>query len=279
MLYYIFFILYPLASSFYYAVHSIQPMQGQLVTTFVGLENFRALFDDQIFLQAVRNTLIWGVVGPVIGVATATVLAFLIYFEVPFYRFYRAAWFLPALVSGVIVGIVFRWVFNYDWGLLNTGLRAVGLNMLALNWLGRLDTPLWVVIGVHHWATFGISMVLLLGGLSTIPGEVVEAAYVDGASKVQAVWHVMLPILRPTFVTVFILSFIGKMNAFHVVWVLTNGGPLHASETVATYVQKRAFGWSSLDLGYPSAMAVVWFGVIMISVGLINRWLQRRMDV
>ena len=178
---------------------------------------------------------------------------------------------MPRLVSSVIVGLVFRWIFNVDWGLLNATLRAIGLDSLALNWLARRDTPLWVVIFVHWWGTFGYSFILLLAGLSAIPQELIEAAYIDGASTVQAALRVILPLLRPTFITVLILSFMGKMRAFDVVWVLTKGGPMHFSETVATYVQKRAFGWGSLDLGYPSAMSVVWFGTVMICVGLIRR--------
>jgi ABC-type sugar transport system permease subunit len=135
-----------------------------------------------------------------------------------------------------------------------------------------------VVIFVHFWATFGFSFVLLLAGLSPIPTERLAAAHIAGATRPQAIWHVMLPLLRPTVVTVLILSFIGKMNAFNVVWALTNGGPLHFSETVATYVQKRAFGWTSLDLGYPSAIAVAWFSVTVVGVGIISRWLRTRVE-
>jgi multiple sugar transport system permease protein/raffinose/stachyose/melibiose transport system permease protein len=162
--------------------------------------------------------------------------------------------------------------------LVNVALRAVGLGQLALNWLGRADTPLGVVIFVHFWATFGFTFVLLLAGLSAIPSELQEAAQIDGASRRQVIRHVLLPLLRPTIVTAMILSFIGKMNAFNVVWVLTNGGPLHFSETVATYVQKRAFNWNTLELGYPSAIAVVWFGVLVIGIGLISRWLRGRIE-
>jgi len=279
MVYYAIFVIYPLLATFYYSLHNISPVGGKVVTTFVGIENYRNLLTDDIFVsKAVRNTLLWGLVGPTIEMLTATTLAFLVYFKVPLHRFYRTAWFTPILVSGVIVGLVFRWIFNVDWGLLNVTLRAIGLDALALNWLGRRDTPIWVVIFVHYWSTFGYSFVLLLAGLTAIPGELVEAARIDGASTVQAVFKVMLPLLRPTFVTVLILSFMGKMRAFNVVWVLTNGGPIHFSETVATYVQKRAFGWGSLDLGYPSAMAVVWFGVVMVGVRLINRWLMRQVE-
>jgi ABC-type sugar transport system permease subunit len=276
MVYYAIFVIYPLFATFYYSLHNISPVAGKVVTTFVGLQNFKDLFSDKIFIRAVRNTATWGIAGPTLEMITATTLAVVVYFKVPLHKFYRTAWFTPFLVTGVIVGLVFRWMFNVDWGLLNATLRLIGLDALALNWLGRKDTPLWVVIIVHWWATFGYSFILLLAGLTAIPHELIEAAYIDGASTVQAALRVLLPLLRPTFVTVLILSFMGKMRAFDVVWVLTHGGPMHFSETVATYVQKRAFGWGSLDLGYPSAMAVVWFGVVMVSVGLITRLLQSR---
>jgi len=278
MIFYAAFVLYPLIATLYYSVHTVEPVQGKLVTTFVGLENFKSLLSDDIFFLSVKNTLLWAIAGPVVEMLTATTLAFLVYFKTPLHRFYRVAWFTPMLVSGVIVGLVFRWIFNYDWGLLNSTLRAIGLDQFALNWLGRRDTPIWVVIFVHYWATFGYSFILLLAGLTAIPEELLDAAKVDGANTLQAVWRVMLPLLRPTFLTVLILSFMGKMRAFHVVWVLTSGGPMHFSETVATYVQKRAFGWRTLDLGYPSAIAVFWFGVVMIGVALLNRWLRSRMD-
>lgn len=272
------FIVYPVLASFYYSLHTMEPTGGQIVTSFVGLKNFEQLLRDPIFGRSVANTLIWATVGPALEMFTATLLALLVYFRVPLFRFYRVAWFTPFLVSGVIVGLVFRWIFNYDWGLLNTFLRAISLDVLAVNWLGRRDTALGVVIFVHFWATFGYSFVLLLAGLTAIPEELIEAARIDGANTRQAVWQIMLPILKPTFVTVLILSLIGKMQAFHVVWVLTNGGPLYSSETVATYVQKRAFAWNTLDLGYPSAMSVVWFGVVMVAVALVSRWLRSRMD-
>lgn len=279
MVFYAVFVLYPLAATVYYSFHTIAPIEGKLVTSFVGFENFSNLFTDQIFIQSVKNTLLWSVAGPIIEMATALALAFLVYFRAPLHRFYRVAWFTPMLVSGVIVGLVFRWIFNFDWGLLNVTLRTIGLDQLALNWLGRRDTPIWVVIFVHYWSTFGYSFILLLAGLTAIPEELIDAAKIDGASLLQAIGKIMLPLLQPTFVTVLILSFMGKMRAFHIVWVLTNGGPMHFSETVATYVQKRAFAWRTLDLGYPSAIAVVWFGVVMIGVALINRWMRSRYQI
>ncbi len=243
--------------------------------TFVGLDNYKALLDDSIFRTAMQNTITWGIIGPVIEVVFSTGLALLVFFKVPFYKFFRTAWFTPMLVSGVIVGLVFRWIFNNEWGLINTALRGIGLDALAVNWLGRRDTPLGVVIFVQFWATFGFSFVLVLAGLSAIPNDLIEAARVDGAKVRQIITHIILPMLRPTLITVTLLSFMGKMKAFNVVWVLTGGGPLHASETVATYVQKRAFAWRTFDLGYPSAIAVFWFGIVLVGVVLLNYLLKR----
>jgi ABC-type sugar transport system permease subunit len=277
MIYYCIFTIYPFIASLYYSVTMITPVAGKLTVSFVGLQNYISILsNDLVFRQAVRNSLTWAVAGPALEMTTATVLAVIVYFKVPLHRFYRVAWFSPVLVSGVIVGLIFRWIFDYDWGLLDSGLRAVGLDRFALNWLGRLDTPIWVVIFVHLWATVGYSFVLLQAGLSAIPLDLMEAAYIDGASRARAVWHVLLPLLRPTWATVLILSVIGKLHAFNVVWALTNGGPMHASETVATYIQKRAFGWNTLDLGYPAAMSVVWFVVVLICVFVLRRWLQSR---
>jgi len=276
MIFYALFILYPVVATVYNSFHTIEASMGQVTTTYVGVDNYLALADDRIFHQAVQNTLIWATVGPLIELVTAIGLALLVYFKVPFFRFYRVAWFTPMLVSGVIVGLVWRWIFNFDWGLLNVGLRSLGLDEFALNWLGRRDTPLAAVIFVHFWSTFGFSFILVLAGLSTISDDLIEAARVDGASTFRIIWNILLPLLRPILVTVTLLSFMGKMRAFNVVWVLTGGGPLHFSETVATYVQKRAFQWRTIDLGYPSAMAVLWFGIVLIAVALLNRWLSNR---
>lgn len=274
MIFYGLFSLYPIGATLYYSLHKVVPSAGTVVTLYVGLDNFRQMFTDEIFLQAIRNTATWGVVGPAIELLASTTLALIIFFKVPLHRFFRSTWFLPVLVSGVIVGLVFRWIFNYEWGLINSFLRLIHLDQLALNWLGRRDTPLWVVIFVHWWATFGNSFILLLAGLTTISQEVVEAAYIDGANRFQLILRILLPLLKPTIITVLILSFMGKMRAFDVVWVLTNGGPMHFSETVATYVQKRAFYWNSIDMGYPASIAVFWSAVVLVSVVLIRKVLK-----
>ncbi len=276
LLYYGIFIVYPVLSTVVNAFHTIQPQRGRLVTTFVGLRNFRELLKDEIFSMSVRHTLIWAVVGPIIEMITAVTLAFIVYFRVPFSKVYRIAWFSPLLVQGVIVGLIYRWIFNNEWGLLNTFLTGVGLGSLATNWLGTPGVVLGCVIFAHYWATFGFSFVLILMGLSTVEEELLDSAAIDGANRRQVSLRILLPLITPVFFTAIMLSFLGKMRSFNIVWVLTRGGPMHLSETVATYVQKRAFQWNTLDLGYPSAIALMWFGVVMVIIALASRWFRRQ---
>lgn len=277
-MFYAAFIIYPLIQTMFNGFLEIYPEITGLRIQFVGLKNFKLLWEDEIFHKAVLNTLIWATVGPSLEMFVATFLALIVYFKVPWSSFYRVAWFSPMLVTGVIVGLIFKWVFNAEWGLVNTLLRTIGLGVLAINWLGNLHTPLWVVIAVHFWNTFGYSFVILLAGLSGVPEELKESASLDGANRWTLCTRILLPIIFPVFSTTLMLSFLGKMRAFHVVWVLTEGGPMHASETVATYIQKRAFQWGTLDLGYPSAIAVVWFIVVVVGVYFIQQWVRKKVE-
>jgi len=266
---------YPAARTFYNSLHVIKP-RGEDV--FIGFENFVTLFtDDAIFTQAVINTMIWAGVAPFIDVGVGLVLALFLYAKIPFGRFFRVAWFTPVLISYVVVGIIWMWIYNYDWGILNATLRAVGLGDLAQPWLGSPDTALWAVMFTHTWKWAGFNMVVCLAALSALPREVLEAGELDNCGWVRRSVYIAVPMIRPTLVNLLILSLIGKMKVFDLVWIMTQGGPLWATETVSTYVYKRAFNWSTFDLGYPSAIAVIWFVVVLAFV-LTLKWLFRQRD-
>lgn len=274
LLIYLAFTAYPVARTFYNAVHIIRPRGSDV---FVGLDHFYSLFtNDALFTKAVTNTMIWAGVAPVLDVGVGLVLAFALYSQVPFARFFRVAWFTPVLISYVVVGILWMWIYNYDWGLLNAFLRAVGLESWAHAWIGSPDTALWAIIFTHTWKWAGFNMVVCLAALSALPREVLEAAALDSCNWLKRFWFVMIPMIRPTLVNLLILSLIGKMKVFDLVWIMTQGGPLWSTETVSTYVYKRAFNWSTFDLGYPSAIAVVWFVVVLVFVlGLKVAFRQR----
>ena len=208
--------------------------------------------------------------------AGGLVLALLLYTGVPFARFYRVVWFTPVLMSYVVVGIIWVWIYDYDWGVVNLILRAVGLGSLEHSWLGDPSTALWAVLVTHLWKWLGFNMIVCLAALHALPKDVLGAAELDHCGWWAKLFHIIIPMLRPTLVNLLILSLIGKMMVFDLVWIMTGGGPLWSSETVSTYVYKRAFDWNTFDLGYPSAIAVLWFLIILVFVALAAAVFRQR---
>ncbi len=240
----------------------------------VGLANYAQLWADATFWRAVGNTVVWSVAAPVLDVATGLLLALCLYARIPFARFFRVAWFTPVLLSYVVVAILWMWIYNYDWGAVNLLLRAAGLGALASSWLGNPHLALAALIFTDLWKWAGFNMVVCLAALHSLPSEVLEAAELDNCGWGAKLVHVILPLLRPTLLNLYILAFIGKMKVFDLVWIMTGGGPLWSTETVSTYVFKRAFNWNTFDLGYPSAIATVWFVVVVGAVLVLNRVLR-----
>ena len=253
----------PVLRTFYNSTHLVVPNRA---AEWVGFTHYIELWTDRIFWKAVGNTLTWAGAAPLLEVAIATLLALALYAKVPFARFLRVAWFTPVLMSYVVVGILWMWIYNFEWGALNTFLRFIGLGELAQAWLAQPDTALPSLIAVTTWMWTGFNMVVILAAMSSLPSEVLEAAELDNCGWFAKLWFVILPLIRPTLLNLIVLSFIGKMKIFDLVWVTTQGNPLWATETVSTYVYKRAFQWNTFDLGYPSAIAVVWFVIVMVGV-------------
>ncbi len=149
---------------------------------------------------------------------------------------------------------------------MNLVLRWLGLGQLEHSWLGDPHTALWAVLVTHLWKWLGFNMIICLAALYALPDEVLGAAELDNCGWWAKLVYIIIPMLRPTLVNLLVLSFIGKMMVFDLVWIMTGGGPLWSTETVSTYVYKRAFDWNTFDLGYPSAIAVLWFFMILIFV-------------
>ena len=183
--------------------------------------------------------------------------------------FFAVAATAAALVFGlsfVVVGIIWMWIFNYDWGAINMILRAIGLDNLAMSWLGDPSIALPALIMVTTWMWTGFNMVVLLAALHSLPSEVLEASELDNCNWLKKLWFVIIPLIRPTILNLIVLSFVGKMKIFDLVWIMTKGGPLWSTETVSTYVYKRAFEWNTFDLGYPCSIASVWFFIVLAGV-------------
>lgn len=274
LLVYAAFTAYPVFRTFYNSVLHVTDISS---SEYVGFANFVELARDETFWAAVTNTMIWSLVAPLLDVATGLLLAICLYAGVPFARFFRIAWFTPVLLSYVVVAIMWMWIYNYDWGVVNNLLRFVGLDSLAASWIGDPRFALGSVIVTHAWKWAGFNMVVCLAALHSLPSEVLEAAELDHCGWWRKLVFIIVPMLRPTLLNLLILAFIGKMKVFDLVWIMTQGGPLWATETVSTYVYKRAFNWNTFDLGYPSAIAVVWFVVVLAFVAGLT-WLFRQRD-
>jgi len=268
------FIVYPVLRTFYNSVHVIKPHN---VAEYVGFANFAVLLKtDPVFWKAVGNTAIFAVFGTLADVVGGLLLALCLFVRVPLARVWRVVWFTPVLMSYVVVGIIWVWIYDYDWGLANIVLHWLGLGAYEQSWLGNPKTALWAVLVTHLWKWLGFNMIISLAALYAIPTEVLGAAELDNCGWLAKLVHVIVPMLRPTLVNLLVLSFIGKMMIFDLVWIMTGGGPLWSTETVSTYVYKRAFDWNTFDLGYPSAIAVLWSLIILLFVALMTRLLGQR---
>lgn len=263
---------YPAFRTLWNSFHEVLPRRE----TFIGLANYAELARDEIYWKAVQNTFVWAFASPLIEVSVALLLALALYAKVPGARFFRIAWFTPVLMSYIVVGILWAWIYNYDWGPINVALRFVGLDGLARPWLGDPDTALPALIFVTSWMWVGFNMVVLLAALHSLPREVIEAAELDNCGWGGKLVFVILPMVRATVLNLVILSFIGKMKIFDLVWITTKGNPLWSTETVSTYVYKRAFEWTTFDLGYPSTIATVWFVIVLAAVLVLTRVFRLR---
>lgn len=213
------FRIFPLIWGF---VLSFFDADGMSKFEFVGFGNYIAIAHDQGFRDSLENTLILIATLPV-WVALPMILAILIHQGVPGGKFFRAVYFFPAVLSSVIIGSIFNMVLRFD-GSLNAMLKAVGL--IPVDWLGSGSTALFVLFSVQLWSTFGMSLLIFMAGLSTVPKELTEAARLDGARPLQIWWHVIIPTLRPIIEFVGVVTTIGALTSmFGLIYVLTAGGP------------------------------------------------------
>ncbi|MFN8590609.1 MAG: sugar ABC transporter permease [Thermomicrobiales bacterium] len=231
---------------------------------FVGLDNYIRLWErDRIFRQALTNNVIFAV-SVVIGKnVLGLFLALLVNMKLRASIVFRTALFLPVTMSFVVIGLLWSWIYNPTFGLLDAGLNALGLGHLARPWLADPTTALWAIIAVDIWKWTGFHMVLYLAGLQTIPRDLLEAATIDGAGRWRRLLDVTLPLLAPvTFVNVLLALNGAFVRNFDLVYVMTGGGPNHQTEVVLTHMVAQAFRQG--NLGYSAAMGYVLFIIVAL---------------
>ncbi|WP_200411029.1 carbohydrate ABC transporter permease [Virgibacillus salexigens] len=257
VLFFSLFIAYPIVSSLLLSFQISEAGQ----TSFVGFDNYIRLFQDPLFYEAMKNTLIIGVIQTpsviILGLLTATLLnSGLIKLE----NFFRLTYFTPAVTSLVGASVIFLLLLNQENGLINFLLGLVGIDSI-----GWLNTPFWAKVSIilqGTWRWTGYNMVIILAGLQSISKDLYEAASIDGATKIRQFFSITIPQLRPVLLFCLIMSTIGSFQLFDEPYILTNGGPVNATTTITMYLYENGFQF--FDFEYASAIAYVLVGFIAL---------------
>jgi raffinose/stachyose/melibiose transport system permease protein len=268
------FVIYPIFRSAYFSTFKWTGL-GQ-ATTNIGLANYKKILTDTVFFGAVKNILIIIVLSLVIQLPVALGLAVMVGKDLPGRSVFRTIFFLPYVLSEVNAAIMWTLLYNAspDRGLLN----SIVVNLFHLPPVGWLSDPKVIMVSIFitlTWKYFGFYMLLFLTGLQNIPTEIEEAALMDGANSFQNFFYITLPLLGSTIRTSVQMSVLGSIQQFIIVWVMTGGGPVNASETLAIYMYKFAF--VRHQFGYGSAIAIIMF-ILCVIFSLIYQALTRKPD-
>ena len=266
VVFFVFFLL-PTGSSFYYGFTRWTLFDSE----WIGLENYRQFFSEPALTKGLTNTLIYGVVTSGLKVVLGMLLAVLLTSSVMFRGFMRSVIFFPVLVSTIGVGLTFVVLMNPDQGLINEALALVGIQ--GPRWLTDPQWALLSVAFVDVWKGVGLATVIYIAGIVSIPKELFESARVDGASAFANFRYVILPLSRPATTTVIILSLIGGLRSFDLIWVMTRGGPGFTSDVIASVIYKQ---YQAGFYGLSTAGNVVLFIVVSLIVFPLFSWLNRR---
>lgn len=253
------FTVYPVIASLYYSFCNYPVLKP---TVWVGLSNYKALFQDPIFYKSLYNTVYYAVFATPIGIVTAFFLALLLNQKVKGLALFRTMFFVPSIVPMVAGSVLWLWLLNPQYGLINTVLQAMHVpNTLIPGWLAD---PKWSKPALILMSTWGVGgwMLIYLAGLQDVPQDLYEAAEIDGANAFQRMKHVTIPLVSPQLFFTLIMGFIGAAQYFTQAWVMTMGGPVDSTRFFAMYLFQNAFSY--WKMGYACAMAWILFVVILL---------------
>lgn len=264
-------VLLPIVQAAYYSLYRWNGLKP--LTDFVGLANYEKALSDPVFLGAISHNVLIIILSLTIQIPFALGLALMLNQRFRGRSLLRLLFFAPYVISEVITGIVFQLILLPD-GLFDRGLAGFGLGAFSQGWLADPSIVMLTMFVIISWKYFGFHMILLLAGLQGIPRELEEAAAIDGATRWQAIRRITLPLLGPTLRVSVFLSMIGALQIFDLVWVTTRGGPVNASNTMATYMID--WGFRRTQLGYGSAAAVILFVAALVLALAYQRFVMRR---
>jgi raffinose/stachyose/melibiose transport system permease protein len=252
IIYAIFFVK-PFLTSIYYSLTSWNGYDP--VQKFVGLANYERLFHDPLVWLSLSHNLIWIAIGTFAPIIIGLPLAVMLTNIKRGRLLLQTAYFLPYVLSGVLIGVIWGWIYNPVFGVLNYILHAIGLGALARGWLGDPDLALYAVLVAAIWGYFGFCVVIFMAGLQNINLELIEAAKIDGANSRQLFIYVIIPQLRNVLNVVIVYNLIGGFNVFDIIRVMTVGGPANHTEVIATYNYSVSFQQN--NIGYGTTLSMV----------------------
>src|SRR5687767_1732741 len=262
------FVLFPVAFSLFLTFHDwniIGPMK------FIGLSNYEKLVQDQFFLKSIRNTLVFLAIHIPLQIIISLGLAVILNQQLWFRAFFRGAFFMPVVVSGVVITILWQQLYGYEMGTINSILMAFGFEKI-----GWLIDPRWAMPSIAimaTWKNVGLYIILFLVGLQSVPKSLYEAADLEGANKWQQFRFITIPVINPTIVMVIILSTIGGFSLFIEPYVMTGGGPLNSTLSSVLYIYKQGFFY--YHMGYAATLGLVFALVILFVVFIQRRIIEK----
>lgn len=251
------FVLGPIVFSFYL---SFTEWDFMTAPNWIGLKNYAELFSDHLFWKVLGNTLYYTIGNIPLLIVFALLLALGLNQEIRFVTVYRAVFFIPVITSVTAVALVWSWMYNPDFGVINTILRALGLP--TPGWIASPEWAMPSIILMSVWQGVGYSMVIFLAGLQGVPRELYEAARIDGANSIACFTKITIPLLSPTTFFVLIMALINSFQVFAQPFMMTNGGPADSTYVMVLYIYRMAFRW--FDMGKASALSWILFAMIFI---------------
>lgn len=264
------FILFPVIFSFYLSFQKWNMFSSE--STFVGLDNYIRMFQSEEFWQVLKNTAVYTFGTIPLNMGFSLLVAYALNKKIIGKKFLRTAFFAPVIISPVAAAVIWRWLYDPNFGLINWFIGLFGIN--PINWLNDPTAAMFALIIMGVWKTFGYNMVLFSAGLQGIPETYYEAALIDGASGWTRFWKITIPLLSPTTFFIMVMSMIGSFQVFDIVYVLTSGGPLGSTKVLVFYVYEHAFKF--FEMGYASAVAYVLFAILFIFTMLQMKYMKSK---
>lgn len=270
MIIFLTFILFPVLFSFYLSFQEWNMFSNE--ATYVGFDNYSKMFQSDEFWSVLKNTLFFTLGTVPLNMALSLLIAIALNKKIKGKKFLRTAFFAPVIISPVAAAVIWRWIYDPNYGLLNYGISQFGIG--SINWLNDPTAAMFALIIMAVWKTFGINMVLFSAGLQGIPETYYEAAEIDGAGTWSKFWNITVPMLAPTTFFIMIMSMITSFQVFDLVYVLTSGGPLGSTKVLVFFVYEYAFKF--FEMGYASAAAYVLFVILIILTMVQVRYMKNR---